>query len=438
MSTASERLPRIFRVRCRFERPRVDDVAQAVREEVARLGLDQTLQPGDRVAITAGSRGIRDIVTVLKTLVDELQRRQARPFLVPAMGSHGGGTAEGQMAVLKALGITEATCGCPILASMETDVVAQSPQGFPIHFDRAARQADHVIVCNRVKPHTTFEGSLESGLAKMLLIGLGKQAGARIYHRAILDHRFEAIVRGVAEAVIRTCRIAGGLAIIENAYHETAHIEAIRPEALLQREAQLLKRARALMPRLPFPVLDFLLVDRIGKDISGTGLDTNIVGRKEDPSLFARPDQPAARPDVRIRYIGVRDLTPRTGGNAAGIGLVELCRRRVLEKTDWSVTRNNALTAVHLRGAMQPVPFDTDRELIETALQSAGLAPPFAARMLWIRDTASVTEVECSECFWDEARERGDLDVCTPRRALPFAPSGNLPDDWWQHDARCP
>ena len=204
----------------------------------------------------------------------------ARPFLVPAMGSHGGGTAEGQVEVLASYGVTEAAIGCPIRASMETTIVAQAKEGFPLHLDRAACEADHVLVCNRVKPHTMFAGDFQSGLMKMLLIGLGKQAGADVLHRAIEDHGFDKIVRSVGEDVIHKCRVVAGLAIVENAYDETALIEAVAPADFEVRDRQLLAQARQWMARLPFDLVDVLVIDRMGKNISGVGFDPNVVGRK--------------------------------------------------------------------------------------------------------------------------------------------------------------
>ena len=433
MATSEVRFPRLFRVRQTFDRPRVNDVEGAVRDELRRVGVLKKIAQADRVAITAGSRGIANIPAILRAVADQVRAAGGRPFLVPAMGSHGGGTADGQQGVLSKLGITEASCGCPIEASMETVVIATAPQGFPVHFDRIAHEADHVIVCNRVKPHTTFDGSIESGLLKMMLIGLGKHAGARIYHRAILDYRFDEIVHTVGELVLRHCPILAGLAIVENAYEETAHIEAVRPAEFVTREPELLELARRSMPSLPFDPVDLLMIDRIGKDISGTGFDTNLVGRKEDPSTFGRDGSEAAdrAPAAHIRYISVRDLTDGTSGNACGIGLVEYCRRRVLEKMDAAATRINAITAGHVAAAKLAVDFDTDREILEHALTTAGLAPPEQARVLWIPDTLHVAEVECSESYWDEAQRRNDLEIVSPCRPLPIDDEGNLPDDWF-------
>ncbi|HUT95783.1 MAG TPA: lactate racemase domain-containing protein, partial [Thermoguttaceae bacterium] len=269
--------PLMFRVRQRFEAPRLDDVAAEVHAQLERLSLAAKVKPGDSVAIAAGSRGVANVHVILRSIVEHLQALDARPFIVPAMGSHGGGTAEGQRNVVESYGITEEFVGCPIRSTMETVVVCRTAEGFPVHFDRFAYEADHVVVCNRVKPHTRFVGEIESGLMKMMLIGLGKCEGASIYHRAILDYSFDQIIRSVTGEVFRNCGILAGMAIVENAYDETALVEAVPPEQFESREKELLLLAKKWMARLPFRHVDLLLIDRIGKDISGAGLDTNVV-----------------------------------------------------------------------------------------------------------------------------------------------------------------
>ena len=259
-----EKYPRIFRVRQSLERPQVADVAGEVEQQLAKVDLRQRIRPGQSVAITVGSRGIANIARIARAIVDHLQRLGAHPFIVPAMGSHGGGTAEGQEKILRDYGVTEAYCGCPIRSSMETVIVCRAAEGFPVHFDRHAFGADHVVVCGRVKPHTAFVGDVESGLMKMMLIGLGKHNGAMVYHRAIKDYSFGQIVRSVAREVLTRCRIAVGVGIVENGYDETARIEAVLPDEFEVREVELLRLARQWMPRLPFRTAHMLLIDEIG------------------------------------------------------------------------------------------------------------------------------------------------------------------------------
>jgi len=412
--------PLMFRVRQTFERPRVADIPGEVDAQLARLTLSKTIQPGQSVAITAGSRGIANIHLIVKAIVDHVKGLGAEPFIVPAMGSHGGGTAEGQRKIVEGYGITESFCGCPIRASMETVVVCDAAEGFPVHFDKHAFEADHVVVCGRVKPHTGFTGDIESGLMKMMLIGLGKHAGATVYHRAIKDNSFGQIVRSVAREVLSRCRIAAGLAIIENGYDETAQIAAVAPHEFEAREKELLVQAKQWMPRLPFQAADLLLIDQIGKNISGTGMDTNIVGRKFLDHVAHEKEFP------KIRYIAIRGLTDETHGNATGIGLAEFALTRAIDSVDQQITLTNCLTGGHPTAAMTPVHFATDRELLDRVLPQVGLTEPENAKILWIQNTLELAEVECSAAFLPEVAGRADLELLTDPRPFEIDATGNL------------
>ena len=412
--------PQMFRVRQTFERPLVEDIPREVDTQLLKLDLSKTIRPGQSVAITAGSRGIANIHLIIKAVVDHIKAIGGQPFIVPAMGSHGGGTAEGQRAIIEGYGITESFCGCPIRASMETVVVCQAQEGFPVHFDKHAFGADHVIVCGRVKPHTGFAGDIESGLMKMMLIGLGKHAGAKVYHRAIKDHNFGQIVRSVAREVLSQCGIAAGLAIVENGYDETAMLAAVAPSEFEEREKELLVQAKQWMPRLPFRSADLLLIDEIGKNISGTGMDTNIVGRKFLDHMAHENEYP------KIRYIAIRGLTSQTHGNATGIGLAEFALTRAVEAIDQRATLTNCLTGGHATAAMTPVHFATDRELLDRVLPQIGLTEPEHAKVLWIRNTLELAEVECSAAYLDQAREQADLEVLTEPRPFAFDEAGDL------------
>ncbi|HEX3724854.1 MAG TPA: lactate racemase domain-containing protein [Pirellulales bacterium] len=415
--------PPIFRVRQYFDAPRVADVTAETHAQLDLLRLAERIQPGQSVAITVGSRGIANIHLIAKAIVESMKRLGAKPFIVPAMGSHGGGTAEGQREVLDSYGVTEEFCGCPVRSSMETVVVCQTVEGFDVHFDRHAFGANHVIVCNRIKPHTGFVGEIESGLMKMMLIGLGKHSGAKIYHRAIHDYSFAQIVRSVADRVLDSCRIVAGVAIVENGYDETASIVGVAPREFETREKELLVLAKKLMPRLPFDRADLLVIDEIGKNISGTGMDTNVVGRKY------HAHQPARKEFPKVRQIFVRGLTEATHGNASGIGLAEFCTRRAVEQTDIEVTRINCLTAGHVSAAMLPLDFPTDRSVFEAALPIIGLTEPAQSKILWIRNTLDLGEVECSAAYHAEALAREDLEVLTELREIPFDAAGNLPGE---------
>jgi hypothetical protein len=412
--------PQMFRVRQTFPRPRVEDIPATVAAEMARLPLAEKISDGQSVAVTAGSRGIANIKEITRSVVQHLRSVGAEPFVVPAMGSHGGGTADGQRGILAGYGITEEFLGCPIKASMDTVVVTETPEGIPVHFDRHAYEADHVFVAGRVKPHTGFTGEIESGLMKMMLIGLGKHAGAKIYHRAIMDYSFAQIVRSVASVVLSKCNVVGGMGIVENGYDETAQLKAVGPEEFEDREKELLVNAKEWMPSLPFPEADVLILEEIGKNISGSGMDTNVVGRKYIDRRAADDEYP------KVRRIVVRGLTPETKGNAAGIGIAEFCHQRVIDETDYEITRINCLTGGHPGGAMFPVHYDTDRELLENALSTVGLVAPADAKVMRIRNTLEIAELECSAAYLKDAQAHERLEILSEPYDMPFDSNGDL------------
>ncbi len=414
--------PQVFRVRQVFERPRVEDVPTQVEGEMAKLRLAERVRPGESVAIGVGSRGIAQIGSIVRGVVQHFLRLEARPFIVPAMGSHGGGKAERQRAILESYGVTESYCGCPIQASMETVVVERAAEGFPIHFDRLASEANHIFICARVKSHTSFAGPIESGLMKMLLVGLGKHEGARMFHRAIHEFRFDQLVRSVGRRILDRCRILGGMAVVENAYSEVAQLAAVAAADFERADEELLARAKQLMPRLPFDFAHILIVDQIGKDISGSGMDTNVVGRKFRDGRQAFSEKP------QMRRIIVRGLTAATQGVAHGVGLADFCKSRLVRQTDVEATWVNGLASGSVAISAFPLHFETDRELLDASLAIIGLVEPQQAKLLWIKNTLNLEEVECSAAFFNQARERPDLEVLTVLRDLPLDAAGNLPD----------
>jgi len=415
------RYPKTFRVRQKFERPKVADVSATVHREFKHIGVAEHVRPGQRVAITAGSRGIANIAAILKATVEFFRAAGAQPVIVAAMGSHGGGTADGQRVILRNYGITEEFCGCPVHTRMETTVIGRTAEGIPVHFGCDALAADHVVVVGRVKPHTELFGDHQSGLMKMLLIGLGKHEGAKIYHRAFVDHSFDHIVRSVGRRVIEKGRILAALGIVENAYDETGLLRAVLPQEIEAQDKELLALARRWLPRLPFDHADLLLVDEIGKEISGCGMDTNVTGRKRYEHWSAEDEFP------KIKRIAVRGLTQQTHGNATGLGKSEYCLTRVVEAMDKRITYINVATACYPQVAMIPPHYDTDRELLDVALSSIGLTDPPHAKVMWIRNTLQVEEVECGEAFLPLARERADLEILTEPREMIFDELGMLP-----------
>ena len=413
--------PQMFRIRQHFDAPRLNDVSGAVRAEIAKLDPGAQIKAGQTVAVAAGSRGIANIDTIVKTVVEEMAALGAKPYVVPAMGSHGGGTAEGQADILAGYGITEETMGCPIKSSMEVVQIGVSEFGMPIYFDKYASEADHVVVVNRVKPHTGFAGEIESGLMKMMLIGLGKHKGASIYHRAIIHHSFDKIVRLVGRVVCEEMPIAFGVATLENGYDETALIRAIPADDFEETEKELQVKAKEWCPKLPFEDVDLLIIDEMGKDISGAGMDTNVIGRKRNDRKAIDGETP------RVLRIFVRDLTGPTHGNATGIGMAEFTTKRLVDKIDYHATYTNVITGQHVSAAAVPLHYETDAEVLAIALESIGLIEPENARVLWIPNTLDVGEVEASEAYLAQAGIRDDLEILSDPRPLEVEADGNLP-----------
>jgi len=409
-------LPRMLRVRQNFPRPRVSDIPRAVGAALEACG--HRISRGDTVAVGAGSRGIANIDVIVGATVRWLRDLGARPFVFPAMGSHGGGTPQGQLSVLEHYGITEATMGCPVRATMDVVQVGEA-LGMPVWIDRYAADADWIGLVNRVKPHTDFKGSIESGLFKMMTIGLGKWRGAIQYHRANVTHGYETVITAVGREMLARARIGFGLGIVENGYDETAHIEAFRAEDLESGERRLLKEAREGMARLPFSPIDVLIVEQMGKNISGSGMDTNVIGRPSNP----HEPFPA---DPKILWIVVLDLTDESYGNAVGLGNADFTTRRLVDKIDMKPTLINAITACAPGGAKVPATYESDREAIETALGCIGLTPPDRARVIRIKNTLVLGELALSEALATAVAGRADLTVLGDAGPLSFDAAGRL------------
>jgi len=413
--------PNMLRIRQHFDAPTVEDIPAAVSEEITRLNLSARVKPGQSVAVSVGSRGINNIALITKSLVEELKALGLEPFLVPAMGSHGGGIAEAQREIIEGYGVTEEYVGAPIKASMETVQIGQTEDGVPVFFDKYAFEADHVAVVGRIKPHTDFVGEIESGLHKMMLIGLGKHKGAALYHQAIVHYSFDRIIRSVGQQVIDQCGVLLGLGIVENQYDQTALLRGVAPEELVEREKELLVLAKKWMPRLPFDHVDLLIVDEIGKNISGAGMDTNVVGRKFHDNHAAEKEYP------KVTRILVRGLTPETHGNASGIGTAEYAHRRAVEEMDREITYINCMTGNHPSGAHIPLYFDTDQICIEKALQTVGLREPGEEKIMRIHNTLDLGELLVSEAYRAEVEAREDLSIVEEAASMPFDASGDLP-----------
>ena len=394
-------LPPLWRVRRAPGPPAVPDVAAAVREQLEALGLRARIRPGMSVALTAGSRGIHDIATVLRAAVGWLQEAGAAPFIVPAMGSHGGATAAGQVELLAELGVTEAALGCPIRATMETVEIGRLPDGAPVPMDAYAAAADGILVVGRVKPHTDFHGPIESGLAKMVAIGLGKRRGAELIHRFGPDGLRERVPLAARLAVARGT-VLGGLALLEDAAERTAAVVALPPgEIGGAGEAALLERARGWMGRLPFEQLDILVVDELGKNISGCGMDTNVLGRMRIPG---EPDAPP-----HIRVVVALDMTPESHGNAAGVGLADLITARLARKIDIGATYINGLTSGlgGLQRSALPIILPTAGDAIAAALHCCARPDTGAVRVARIRNTLTTHDLLVSTALLGETAAAG-------------------------------
>jgi hypothetical protein len=408
-------LPRMVKVRQHFHAPEIDDVASAVRRAIAEAGVLPRISPGDRVAIAVGSRGVADIPTIAREVVRAIAAVGGQPFLVPAMGSHGGATAEGQREVLESLGVTEAFVGAPIVSSMDVVEVGRLPNGLPVYTDKHAYQADKIVVINRIKPHTAFRGPVESGLLKMITIGLGKQKGAEAAHAYSFKYMAEHVLE-MAKMVIARAPIVFGVGTIENAYDRPAKIVAIPAEKLVDEEPKLLVEAKALMPKIAFTPLDVLVVDEIGKDISGDGMDPNITGRYGTP--YASGGVEAAR-TVVLR------LTEKTHGNANGIGLADITTRDVFESIDWEKGYANALTSTVVGTVKLPMFLDTGELAVKAAIKTCNAFDLTRVRLVRIKNTLHLKDIWISESLLHEARQRDDIEIVT--EPLPMDFSGNYP-----------
>jgi hypothetical protein len=414
--------PRMMRVRQNFPSMPKVDLKEALTVEFCNI--QGRIKLGAKVAVGVGSRGISNLPNIVREVLGQLKRVGAEPFIIPAMGSHGGATPEGQLGILESLGITESTMGVPIRASLETREIGKADDGLPVHCSNEAMSADGIILINRIKPHTDFSGSLGSGLIKMSVIGLGKRSGAAAMHAAASRLGHERVIRQMAQVILRKAPILGGVAILENQAHDTAKILVLPREEIEIAEEGLLIEARKLMPSLPFEEIDLLVLDQIGKNISGSGMDPNVTGRwvQGYSSSLAREGRAAPF----IRRIFVRNLTRETHGNAIGIGLADGTTKLLVQAIDHRITNLNALTALTPQCAKIPVYFETDREGLDYMLTSLGLPDTRTARFVRARDTLSLANLEISESLLEEAKKNVNVTFVGGPNELQFDKAGNL------------
>ncbi len=414
-----QKLPLMGLARQRFPRPRLENLSRAISEALERLLPRENFPPGTRIAVTAGSRGIANIPEIHRTVAARLRSAGAEPFLVPGMGSHGGSTAEGQLQVLRHLGITEESVGAPILSSMETVEVGSTSTGRRIYWDAQAWKADRVLLLNRIKPHTDISGPCESGLTKMMVIGLGKLKGAVSCHSVGLDAMGEELL-AFREILLQKCPLLGGLGIIENAYEETASVVGLRPEEIPEEEPKLLQEARQLMGRILLPKAEMLLLDRMGKDISGAGMDPNVIGRKCDGS-------PKEGRSFETNYLGVLDLSEGSEGNASGIGMADFTTEDLLRKADLATTYANALTAKVTEKL--PLILRNHRQVLQGALF---LTSP-EARIVRLRDTRSLEYLQFSASLRSAVEASENMEILQEPRPLEEDERGNF-SEWYPRE----
>lgn len=411
-------LPRMVGVRQKFDAAHLGDIPGTIAKEFAKPEVRARIKAGQVIAVGCGSRGIANIGLIAKCVIRELQALGAKPFIFPCMGSHGAATAEGQKKVLEGYGITEASTGVPIKATMDTVVIGELDDGTPVHMDRFAAEAEGVIVINRIKPHTAFRGATESGVTKMLAIGIGKITGAATYHRHGMD-TFPTLLPKVRDVNIAKRNVILGVGIVENAHDQTAVIEAIPAPQIATREPALQELAKRLMPRLCFEEIDVLVIDEMGKNISGAGFDPNITGRnrRSIPWKFG----------PRTKKIAVLGLTPETNGNATGLGGADVITMRLFKEVDVPSTYANIITSMNLDGGAIPIVMNTDREAIQLAVKTVVRVKPQDCRIVRIRNTLELASIQVSEPMLAEVRAHPELfQISSPAAALAFDAQGGL------------
>jgi hypothetical protein len=410
------KIPRFVKVRQNFPRPVVADAAAELRAKLDAGKFLEGVKAGMSIAITAGSRGITNYPLVIKTLVEEVKKRGAAPFIFPAMGSHGGATAEGQKNMLAGLGISEETMGCPVKSTMEVVQLGTAWNGRPVYLDKYANEADGIIVVNRIKPHTGFRGKVESGICKMVTIGMGKQKGADFCHAEGFGHMAENIP-AIAQVTLEKKNIICCVGLIENSYHETAQLEVLHKEEVLEKEPALLERAWELLAKIQIDEFDVLVMDEIGKNIAGTGFDTNVVGRYNTPYASGGP---------KITRVTALDITDVSHGNGNGFGMLDMTTRRAFEKFDMDQTYPNAITSTVPLTVKIPMVLKSDKQAIQGCIKTCNVDDWSKLRIVRIKNTIALNEIEVSEALLPLVQAHPNMEVLSEPYELKFDENGNL------------
>jgi hypothetical protein len=416
-------LPKMARIEQKFVDNGLKDIPGTIAKEFAKPEIASSIKPGMTVAITAGSRGIANLAVIIKETVEQIKKLGGKPFIFPAMGSHGGATAEGQLEVLASYGVTEKTMGVPIKSSMETIVIGTTAEGKSVYLDKNASQADGVVVVGRVKPHTAFRGKYESGLMKMMVIGMGKQKGAESCH----DEGFGKMayyVEHFGDVHLAKSKILFGVAIVENAFDQTCKIEAVAKDKIKEREPVLLQEAKSLMPQILIPKFDILVVDQIGKNFSGDGADPNVTGTYCTPFASGGPEFQ--------RYV-ILDLSDETHGNGIGLGMAEFTTKRAFDKFDFDASYPNGLTSTVVSVLRIPVVLKSDKEALQAALHVCTGIDKKKPKIVRIKNTSHIEEIMISEALMDEARRHPQIRIIEEPKDLDFDKDGNLKDVGAKH-----
>ncbi|SDC79033.1 protein of unknown function [Paenibacillus sp. UNCCL117] len=409
-------IPQMVRIRQKFDGTKLDNPVRNLKDELGKPGAIDRIRPGQRVAVAVGSRGVANIADFTRATIDAIKAAGGEPFIVPCMGSHGGATAAGQTEVLHHLGVTEESMGAPILSSMEVVEIDKLPNGLPVYVDKYASEADAIVVINRVKPHTAFRGRIESGIMKMIAIGLGKQKGAEACHQLGFKYMAEN-VPAMAKIMIDKLPIVFGVALVENAYDETCMVEVLPAEQIEEREVELLEIAKSRLPKILFEQIDVLVIDYIGKNISGDGMDPNVTGRYPTPYAHGGPD---------VSKMVVLDLTPETKGNANGVGTADFTTQRLVDKTDLAATYANGLTSTVCAPTKIATTLENDYYAIKAAVKTCNILDYTRCRLVRIQDTLHLGEIEISVNLLEEAKLHPDIEVLTEAYDLTFNEEGNL------------
>ncbi len=409
-------VPKMAKVKVRFDDTKIENLEQALLDKLQQEYIQNKIRPGMEIAVAVGSRGLDRLVEITAVTVRFLQELGAKPFIVPSMGSHGGATAEGQREVLAHLGVTEESVNCEIRSSMEVVKLGELPNGLPVYVDQFAAKADGIVVINRVKPHTAFRGPVESGIMKMISIGLGKQKGAEACHQLGFKYMAEN-VPAMAKMIMEKLPVLFGVATLENAFDKVAVVDVMDPTEIVEKEADLQKQAKELLPKLYFGQLEVLVIDQIGKNISGDGMDPNITGRYPTPYAYGGPE---------VNKMVVLGLTPQTEGNANGVGTADFTTQRLVDRMDLETTYANGLTSTVVAPTKIATTLPNDKEAIQAAIKTSNILDFSQVKMVRIKNTLEISEIEVSEALLEYVANHPQMEQISDLYDFPFDEKGNL------------